>query len=67
MGGRELVRGRMGTEMTRAIETVLGWAERLREGDVVALSGTRESIGSALELLGADVLAEGEHGAAARA
>jgi CPA2 family monovalent cation:H+ antiporter-2 len=41
--------------------------ERLREGDVVALSGTRESIGSALELLGADVLAEGEHGAAARA
>jgi len=30
VGGRELVRGRMGTEMTRAIETVLGWAERLR-------------------------------------
>jgi CPA2 family monovalent cation:H+ antiporter-2 len=35
-------------------------SERLREGDVVALSGTRESIGAALELLGADVLGGSE-------
>jgi adenine/guanine phosphoribosyltransferase-like PRPP-binding protein len=30
--------------------------ERVRDGDVLAVSGTHEAIASALELLGADVL-----------
>jgi CPA2 family monovalent cation:H+ antiporter-2 len=42
-------------------------AERLREGDLVALSGTREAIGAALELLGADPLMGDEARLEARA
>ncbi|HET9597857.1 MAG TPA: cation:proton antiporter [Anaeromyxobacteraceae bacterium] len=41
--------------------------ERLREGDVLALSGTHEAIAAALDLLGAEALAEEGAAAAARA
>jgi CPA2 family monovalent cation:H+ antiporter-2 len=57
------VRGQTGASVlaiSRADGSVLvpSAGDRLREGDVVALSGTREAIGSALELLGADPLVE---------
>ena len=42
-------------------------AERLQEGDLVALSGTREAIGAALDLLGADPLTGAEARSEARA
>jgi CPA2 family monovalent cation:H+ antiporter-2 len=45
---------------------VPGAGERLREGDVLALSGTHEAIASALELLEAEALLAAPGGAAAR-
>jgi CPA2 family monovalent cation:H+ antiporter-2 len=64
------VRGRTGASVlaiSRADGSVIvpTAAERLREGDVLALSGTHEAIASAQELLGADPLAAGTGGGAA--
>jgi CPA2 family monovalent cation:H+ antiporter-2 len=64
------VRGRTGASVlaiSRADGSVIAPSagERLREGDVLALSGTHEAIASAQELLGADPLAAGTGGGAA--
>jgi CPA2 family monovalent cation:H+ antiporter-2 len=66
------VRGRTGATVlavSRADGSVMvpGAAERLREGDVLALSGTHEAIASALELLEAETLVAPPGGVAARA
>jgi CPA2 family monovalent cation:H+ antiporter-2 len=66
------VRGRTGASVLAISRTdgsviVPTAGERLREGDVLALSGTHEAIASAQELLGADALVGDGAGAAARA
>jgi monovalent cation:H+ antiporter-2, CPA2 family len=66
------VRGRTGASVlaiSRADGSVLvpTAGERLRDGDVLALSGTHDAIASALELLGADTLGGTGGGAAAHA
>jgi CPA2 family monovalent cation:H+ antiporter-2 len=65
------VRGRTGATVLAISRTdgsvlVPGAGERLREGDVLALSGTHEAIASALELLEAEALLATPGGAAAR-
>jgi CPA2 family monovalent cation:H+ antiporter-2 len=64
------VRGRTGASVlaiSRADGSVIvpTASERLREGDVLALSGTHEAIAAAQELLGADALVQTGGGAAA--